>query len=53
VEAALGGDLQGRSIGELEDLWRQAKAAIRAEAQHHQAESFQQGASHTTNSLTD
>ena len=32
VEAALGGDLQGRSIGELEDLWRQAKAAIRAEA---------------------
>jgi XTP/dITP diphosphohydrolase len=32
VETALGGDLQGRSIGELEDLWRQAKAAIRAEA---------------------
>jgi XTP/dITP diphosphohydrolase len=31
VEAALGGDLQGRSIGELEALWRQAKAAIRAE----------------------
>ena len=32
VEAALGGDLQGRSIRELEGLWRQAKAAIRAEA---------------------
>ena len=32
VEAALGGDLQGRSIGELEGLWQQAKAAIRAEA---------------------
>ena len=32
VEAALGGDLQGRSIGELEGLWRQAKAQIRAEA---------------------
>jgi XTP/dITP diphosphohydrolase len=32
VEAALGGDLQGRGIGELEALWRQAKAAIRAEA---------------------
>jgi XTP/dITP diphosphohydrolase len=31
VEAALGGDLQGRSIHELEALWRQAKAAIRAE----------------------
>ena len=31
VEAALGGDLQGRGIGELETLWRQAKAAIRAE----------------------
>ena len=31
VEAALGGDLQGRSIGELEGLWRQAKAQIRAE----------------------
>ena len=30
VEAALGGDLQGRSIGELEGLWRQAKAEIRA-----------------------
>jgi len=33
VEAALGGNLQGRSIGELEGLWRQAKAEIRAEAQ--------------------
>jgi XTP/dITP diphosphohydrolase len=32
VEAALGGDLQGHGIGELEALWRQAKAAIRAEA---------------------
>ena len=32
VEAALGGELQGRSILELEDLWRQAKAQIRAEA---------------------
>jgi XTP/dITP diphosphohydrolase len=32
VEAALGGDLQGRSLAELEGLWRQAKAAIRAEA---------------------
>lgn len=33
VEAALGGDLTGRSLAELEVLWRQAKAAIRAEAQ--------------------
>ena len=33
VEAALGGDLQGRSIGELEVYWRQAKAQIRAEAE--------------------
>ena len=32
VEAALGGDLQGRSIRELEGLWQQAKAAIRAES---------------------
>ena len=31
VEAALGGDLQGRSINDLEALWKQAKAAIRAE----------------------
>ena len=31
VEAALGGDLDGRSISELEQLWQQAKAAIRAE----------------------
>ena len=31
VESALGGDLQGRSINELEALWKQAKAAIRAE----------------------
>jgi XTP/dITP diphosphohydrolase len=53
VETALGGDLQGRSIGELEDLWRQAKAQIRAEAQQPQSESFQQHPFHTTNSLTD
>ncbi len=32
VEAALGGDLAGRSIVELERHWRAAKAAIRAEA---------------------
>ena len=32
VESALGGDLQGRSIGELEVYWRQAKAQIKAEA---------------------
>ncbi len=32
VEAALGGDLQGCSIAELEGLWRQAKAQIRAES---------------------
>ena len=31
VEATLGGDLQGRSIRELEGLWQQAKAQIRAE----------------------
>ncbi|MFM7636198.1 MAG: nucleoside triphosphate pyrophosphohydrolase [Cyanobacteriota bacterium] len=31
VEAALGGELQGRSIRELEALWRQAKAQLRAE----------------------
>ncbi len=33
VEAALGGDLGGRNIVELEALWRQAKTAIRAEAE--------------------
>jgi XTP/dITP diphosphohydrolase len=33
VEAALGGDLGGRSLAELEELWRAAKAAIRAEAE--------------------
>ena len=33
VEAALGGDLQGRSIRELESLWQQAKAQIRSEEQ--------------------
>ena len=32
VEAALDGDLKGRSIGELEGLWQQAKAEIRAES---------------------
>ena len=31
VEAALGGDIGGRSIGELESHWRAAKAQIRAE----------------------
>ena len=31
VEAALEGNLQGRSIKELETLWQQAKAQIRAE----------------------
>ena len=30
VEAALGGNLQGRSIRELEGLWQKAKAEIRA-----------------------
>ncbi|MEB3325422.1 MAG: nucleoside triphosphate pyrophosphohydrolase [Cyanobacteriota bacterium] len=32
VEAALGGDLQGRGITELEGHWQAAKAQIRAEA---------------------
>ena len=31
VEAALHGNLQGQSIDELEALWQQAKADIRAE----------------------
>ena len=31
VEAALHGNLKGRSIDELEALWQQAKADIRAE----------------------
>ena len=31
VEAALGGDLAGRSIKELESLWQQAKAELRSE----------------------
>ena len=31
LEVALGGDLGGRSITELEALWQQAKAEIRAE----------------------
>ena len=39
VEAALGGNLQGRSIGELEQLWRQAKAQIRAETNGPSAQS--------------
>ena len=34
VEAALGGDLRGRGISELEGLWQQAKAQIRAEREH-------------------
>jgi XTP/dITP diphosphohydrolase len=33
VEAALGGDLRGRSLRELEVHWRAAKARIRAEAE--------------------
>ena len=33
VEAALGGDLKGHSIDELEKLWQQAKQAIRQESQ--------------------
>ena len=33
VEAALAGNLQGRSIRELEEHWQQAKADIKAE--HH------------------
>ena len=33
VEAALGGDLRGHSIDELEKLWQQAKQAIRQESQ--------------------
>ena len=37
VEAALGGDLQGRSIRELEGLWQQAKAQLRAAAASAQA----------------
>ncbi len=32
VEAVLGGNLQGQSLRELEGLWQQAKAQIRAEA---------------------
>ena len=33
VEATLAGDLGGRSLAELEKLWQQAKAEIRAESQ--------------------
>jgi len=32
VETALGGEVQGRSIRELEGLWQQAKAQIKAES---------------------
>ena len=39
VEAALGGDLQGRSIRELEGLWQQAKAEIRAEGKDRNSQS--------------
>ena len=35
VEAALGGDLKGRGIHELERLWQQAKQAIRRESLEH------------------
>ncbi|NBQ38046.1 MAG: nucleoside triphosphate pyrophosphohydrolase, partial [Synechococcus sp.] len=31
VEAALGGDLSGRNINELEGLWQKAKAELRSE----------------------
>ena len=31
VESALGGRIQGQSIEQLETLWQEAKAAIRAE----------------------
>ena len=31
VEAALGGNLQGKSINQLEALWQEAKAQIRSE----------------------
>ena len=37
VEKALGGDLQGRSIEELEGLWQKAKAAIRTEQRNQEA----------------
>jgi XTP/dITP diphosphohydrolase len=37
VEQALDGRLEGRSLGELEALWRQAKAAIRAETGNERA----------------
>jgi len=35
VEAALGGNLRGQGIAQLEGLWRQAKAQIRAEQAVH------------------
>jgi XTP/dITP diphosphohydrolase len=38
VEAALGGELEGRSITELECLWRMAKAQIRAEVDPNQTD---------------
>ena len=34
VETALGGDLRGHSIDELETLWQQAKQEIRQESEH-------------------
>lgn len=37
VEAALGGELNGHSIDELETLWQQAKLAIRKESQGQEA----------------
>ncbi len=37
VEAALGGNLEGRNLAELEALWRAAKAQIRAETAGHEA----------------
>jgi XTP/dITP diphosphohydrolase len=44
VEAALGGDLGGRSLRELEGLWQAAKAAIRAEANPAPGTAARQGA---------
>ena len=38
VEAALGGDLGGRSLAELEKLWQRAKAEIRAATEAPQGE---------------
>ena len=38
LEAALGGDIGGKSISELESLWRTAKAQIRAEIEQSQGD---------------